>query len=139
VRWPGRLERFPARGRTILLDGCHNPAGAAALARFVADTGIAPDLVFGAMADKDVESMARALGPAFRRIRLVPSGSPRAATPGELSRRFAESRPDAVPAPDLAAALEELLDDSSGESIIVAGSLYLVGEARALLLSGAFE
>lgn len=139
VRWPGRLERFRGRGRTILLDGCHNPDGAAALCRFVADTGLAPDLVFGAMADKDVEAMAAALGGAVRRIRLVPAPSPRAAAPGELLRLFAPRRPDALAAPSLPAALEELLADPETESIIVAGSLYLVGEARALLLSGRFE
>jgi dihydrofolate synthase/folylpolyglutamate synthase len=139
VRWPGRLERFTVRGCPILLDGCHNPDGAEALARFIAEAGLLPDLVFGAMADKDVESMARALAPAVRRVRLVPTGSPRAATSEELARRFAGARPDAAPAPDLPAALEELLGDPPAESIIVAGSLYLVGEARALLLSGAIE
>ena len=143
VRWPGRLERFEARGRSgrtkvpVFIDGCHNPHGAQALARFLASTHRSADLVFGAMADKDVEAMAAVLGPAVRRIRLVPAGSPRAATPEELARRFSASRPDAAPAPSLASALEELLGDPSTESIIVAGSLYLVGEARALL-SGRF-
>ncbi|MFY9550617.1 MAG: Mur ligase family protein, partial [Thermoanaerobaculia bacterium] len=79
VRWPGRLERFRVRGTTVLLDGCHNADGAEALRRFLTQTGIAPDLVFGAMADKDVEAMAAALGPAVTRIRLVLTGSPRAA------------------------------------------------------------
>jgi dihydrofolate synthase/folylpolyglutamate synthase len=139
VRWPGRLERFAAGGRTVLLDGCHNPDGAAALARFLGAARLRPDLVFGAMADKNVESMAELLGPAVRRIRLVPTSSPRAATPEELSRRFAGARSDAVASSNLAAALEELLEDPGAESIIVAGSLYLVGEARSLLLSGAFE
>ena len=143
VRWPGRLERFEARGRSgrtqvpVFIDGCHNPHGAQALARFLASTHRSADLVFGAMADKDVEAMAAVLGPAVRRIRLVPAGSPRAATPEELARRFSASRPDAAPAPSLTAALEELLGDPSTESIIVAGSLYLVGEARTLL-SGRF-
>ena len=139
VRWPGRLERFRRRGRTILLDGCHNPEGAAALRRFVADTGLTPDLVFGAMADKDIPAMADELGPLARRIRLVPAPSPRAAGPEDLLRSFAPSRPDALAAPSLTAALDELLADPETESIIVAGSLYLVGEARALLLSGRFE
>jgi dihydrofolate synthase/folylpolyglutamate synthase len=139
VRWPGRLERFTARGRPVFLDGCHNPDGASALSRFIREARLCPDLVFGAMADKDVESMAAALGPAVRRIRLVPAGSARAATPQELARRFAAARSDARPAADVRSALEELLGEPAAESIIVAGSLYLVGEARTLLLSGAFE
>ncbi len=139
VRWPGRLERFEARGRPVFIDGCHNPHGAEALARFLGSTGLRADLVFGAMADKDVEAMAAVLGPRVRRIRLVPAGSPRAAPPEELARRFAAARPDAVAAPSLASALGELLGDRSTESIIVAGSLYLVGEARMRLLSGRFD
>ncbi len=138
VRWPGRLERFERRGRAILLDGCHNAGGAEALARFVAEAGLRPDLVFGAMSDKDIESMGAALGPVVRRVRMVPAASPRAALPEELLRRFAP-RGEARTSSSVADALEELLRDASGESIIVGGSLYLVGEARSLLLTGALS
>jgi dihydrofolate synthase/folylpolyglutamate synthase len=139
VRWPGRIERFLVRGKTVLLDGCHNADGAAALAKFVAGARLRPDLVFAAMADKDIESMGAALAPVMRRIQLVPAASRRTASPEELLRRFGGQRPHTAAAPDLAAALEELLVDSSSETIIVAGSLYLVGEARSLLLSGRFS
>ncbi|MGE5413867.1 MAG: bifunctional folylpolyglutamate synthase/dihydrofolate synthase [Syntrophomonadaceae bacterium] len=138
VRWPGRLERFERRGRAILLDGCHNAGGAEALARFLKETGLRPDLVFGAMGDKDIESMGAALGPVVRRVRMVPAASSRAASPEELLRRFAP-RGEARASSSVADALEELLRGASGESIIVAGSLYLVGEARSLLLSGALS
>jgi len=139
VRWPGRLERFAVRGRTILLDGCHNADGARALAEFLAAANLSADLVFGAMADKEIERMGELLAPAVERIRLVrASDSPRAATPEELARRFAPARPNARPAERLDAALEELLAAPGAASIIVAGSLYLVGEARARLLSGRF-
>jgi dihydrofolate synthase/folylpolyglutamate synthase len=138
VRWPGRLERLEVRGKTVLPTGATTD-GAAALASFVRTTSAAADLVFGAMADKDIEAMAAALGPAVRRIRLVSAPSPRAATPEELARRFAVARPDAVAAPDLAAALAELLADPATETILIAGSLYLVGEARTRLLDGQFE
>ena len=139
VRWPGRLERFRVRGgRSILLDGCHNAGGAEALARFLRGARLSADLVFGAMADKDVESMAAALGPAVRRVVTVAASSSRSASAEDLARRFAAARPDARAAESLPAAIEGLLSDPSSDPIIVAGSLYLVGEARALLLSGAF-
>ncbi len=138
VRWPGRLERFERAGRTILLDGCHNPGGAEALARFVAASGRRADLIFAAMADKDIESMGAALAPAVRRVRFVSAASPRAADPAELERRFG-ARGDARAADGIAPALDELLRDPAAELIIVAGSLYLVGEARGLLLEGAFS
>ena len=134
VRWPGRLERFTFRGRPVLVDGCHNAGGAEALARFVTEAALRPDLVFGAMADKDLEAMGAALRPVVGRIRLVPAASARAASPEELLRRFAAHAPAARTAPGLAAALDELAGDpGGGEPIIIAGSLYLVGEARALL------
>jgi dihydrofolate synthase/folylpolyglutamate synthase len=139
VRWPGRLERFSIRGRPVLVDGCHNADGARALAEFLAETGLRMDLVFGAMADKDVETMGQALAPAVARIRFVrASDSPRAATAEELRRRFAPGRPDACASESLSAALGELLAGPSADPIIVARSLYLVGEARSLLLSGRF-
>ena len=139
VRWPGRLERFTVRGRAVWLDGCHNPEGAASLAAFLRQTALEADLVFGAMADKDVEAMAEALAGAVGEIRLVPVDCARAATPDELRQRMVERRPDARTSPSLAAALEELLSRPGGKSIIVAGSLYLVGEARQLLLGGRLE
>jgi len=141
VRWPGRLERLKARGRTILLDGCHNPQGAAALAGFLEVAGIArrARLVFGAMADKDVEEIARRLFPAAASVRLVSAPSPRAATAAELVRRLGAERPDALACESLESALRDLLSEGDPAPIIVAGSLYLVGQARALLLSGRLE
>ncbi|HYV40516.1 MAG TPA: Mur ligase family protein, partial [Thermoanaerobaculia bacterium] len=66
VRWPGRLERFEIAGHTVLLDGCHNKEGAAALAGFLSDAGLGGrcHLLFGAMADKDIEGIAGILFPA---------------------------------------------------------------------------
>jgi dihydrofolate synthase/folylpolyglutamate synthase len=139
TRWPGRLERFAVQGRTVFLDGCHNPEGAASLAEFLDKTSQRPDLIFGAMADKDIETMAAALSGVVDQIRLVPLASDRAAAAEELRRRFAPWRPDARSSASLAAALEELLSQPGGKPIIVAGSLYLVGEARPLLLSEKVE
>ena len=141
TRWPGRLERTTVRGRAVLLDGCHNPQGAEALARFLADAGLAgrASLVFGAMADKDVEAIAAILFPAASRVRLVTAPSPRAATAAELARRTAAVRPDAFASPSLDVALRELLAGDDPAPIIVAGSLYLVGSARSEILSGRFE
>jgi dihydrofolate synthase/folylpolyglutamate synthase len=141
VFWPGRLERFAVHGRTLLLDGCHNPGGAAALATFLEDTGLSgrAELVFGAMADKDVEAIAAELFARVRSVRLVPAGTQRAASPEELTRRVGSIPPGATACDSFAAALEELLAAGGSEPIIVAGSLYLVGEARRLLVSGRFE
>jgi dihydrofolate synthase/folylpolyglutamate synthase len=119
------------------LDGCHNPEGAEALARFLAETGRVGRcaIVFGAMSDKDIEAIAARLLPLAGSVLLAPASSPRAAGAEELSRRVASARPDAEACPDVEQALRRALERSGGDPIIVAGSLYLVGEARVWLLS----
>ena len=66
AKWPGRLELLRVRDREVLLDGAHNPAGAAALAAALDDLApfLAPGpvtLVHASMGDKDVDGIVRAL------------------------------------------------------------------------------
>ena len=91
------------------------------------------------MADKDVEAIAAVLFPAAASVRLVPAPSPRAATAAELARRTSGVRPHGLPRESVEGALRELLAEADPTPIIVAGSLYLVGEARSLILSGRLE
>jgi dihydrofolate synthase / folylpolyglutamate synthase len=137
VRWPGRLERLDIGGRAVLLDGCHNTEGAASLAAFLADAGLVGrcPLVFGAMADKDIEGIAGILFPAVLGVTLVAAPSPRAATTEELARRVPPAPGGVSSRRDAAEAIEALLAQGGSAPIIVAGSLYLVGEARAWLLA----
>ena len=137
VRWPGRLERLEIGGRRILLDGCHNPEGAEALAAFLRSAGLAGrfHLVFGAMADKDVEGIARILFPMAGRVTLVTVGSARAAAAADLARRLTPAPAPFSVGGGVAATLADLLSRRESDPIIVAGSLYLVGEARAFLLA----
>ena len=141
TRWPGRLEAISAGRSTVILDGCHNPQGAEALATFLRDAGLEgrARLVFGAMADKDVERMAAILFPAVASVTFVAAKSARSATPEELVRRTASVRPDATAAASIEDALSALESSADPTPIIVAGSLYLVGEARSLILSGRAE
>jgi dihydrofolate synthase/folylpolyglutamate synthase len=126
-----------AGGRAVLLDGCHNPEGAASLAAFLADAGLAGrcPLVFGAVADKDVEGIAGILFPAVLGVTLVTVSSPRAATAEALARRVPSAPGGVSTGRDAAEAIETLLAEGGSAPIIVAGSLYLVGEARAWLLA----
>jgi dihydrofolate synthase/folylpolyglutamate synthase len=146
ARWPGRLELIEVEGRDVLLDGAHNPAGAAALATALDDLRpflTAPDapltLVAASMADKDVDGVVVALGAsaALEGARII-------TTQVDLSRALpadtlAERWRSLVPAvrvesiPSVEAALERALSEAPG-SVIVAGSLYLVGEARRRLV-----
>lgn len=130
VAWPGRLDvRRLADGREALLDAAHNPAGAAALASYLKGLsgGKAP-LVFGAMRDKDVDAMFRALLPVSSAVVLTRASTRRAAEPAALAERaraIAPALPIAVePSPlDAIAAAWRL-----SPRIVVAGSIFLLGD-----------
>jgi dihydrofolate synthase/folylpolyglutamate synthase len=134
VIWPGRLELVQAAGGPVLLDGAHNPAGATTLATYILDTyGHGLPIVLGVMADKDIDAIVRALAPAATRVVTTSASSPRAARAADVAavvRRVAPHLPVTV-APTPADGVRQAREH--GDPVVVAGSLYLVGEIRALL------
>ena len=134
ARWPGRLELLDGAriglGR-VLLDGAHNPAGAEALARALRDLGLrSPTIVFGAMRAKRVHAILRALAalePRFVFTRVEDSGAHDPADLVRIWRRVAGGDADSAPTP------AEALRRASGDPVVVAGSLYLVGAVRAMI------
>ena len=132
--WPGRLERVSANPE-IILDGAHNPAGARALAAYL-DRFYDPArvwLIYGAMRDKAVAEMAGILFPRARHVIVTAPAQARAARP-ESIRELADH--DSIrTAGNLRAALALAAAAAPGDAIFVTGSLFLVGEARALLTS----
>jgi dihydrofolate synthase/folylpolyglutamate synthase len=132
-RWPGRLEVIDLPvGRRVVLDGAHNPAGAAALAAFVRQTGERVDLLFGALADKDAAAMLPAIAALAETITLTAPPSPRALDPRDLAL-LADGRAIHLEA-DPAAALDWALAHGDARlPLLVCGSLYLVGDLRAAL------
>jgi dihydrofolate synthase/folylpolyglutamate synthase len=156
ARWPGRLELIEAdapdgRRREVLLDGAHNPDGAAALARALDDLrpylagGDArpprpPVLLWASMADKDVASIVAALAasPSVAGATIVCTALdvPRALPAAELAASWRAVLPEArvLVEADAATALDTALRAGEGP-VVVAGSLYLVGLARARLVN----
>jgi dihydrofolate synthase/folylpolyglutamate synthase len=135
TRWPGRLQLVPqAEGGKILLDGAHNPAGAAILALSLPEffPGKKPILILGMLKDKNCAAMCDVLAPAVRQIFLVPVQSDRSAPAAELHAMLSVKHPlmPVTICASLAAALQATIGE---ESIVVAGSLYLVGEAMEYL------
>ncbi|HEU4731827.1 MAG TPA: cyanophycin synthetase [Kofleriaceae bacterium] len=139
VRHPGRFEVIEAPAALpgvprVILDGAHNPHGAAALAEALRERGDRPVLVIAVSADKDVAAIAAAIAPAVRAVIATRYQQDRAMDPAQLAAVFhAGAAGMAVgSAPDLAAALAAAAGHR--ETIVIAGSLFLVGEARTLLL-----
>ena len=133
VRWPGRLQTLEQPGfRTLLLDGAHNPPGALALAAHLDASGLSGrvDLLFGGLADKDLAAVFAPLAARARRIVLVAPISPRAETPETLRVRV--GRPELETAPSVAEGLARLEEGGNDAPVLVAGSLYLVGEVLRL-------
>ena len=154
AHWPGRMELLDLPGAgprgadaQVLLDGAHNPAGARALAAALDELrpelrgsrGAAVTLVIGTMADKDVDGLVAALGTSrsLAGARVIATAVPggRAMAPEALAARWQAAFPasDVQVATDPAAALDRAMSTAEGP-VVVAGSLYLVGAARARLV-----
>ena len=133
VSWPGRLESIYRNGTEFLLDGAHNPDAVEALAKHLEDRRIDPTktvLVFGVMQDKAWPSMLDRLDPvASQRIYVAPKGRAPALT-SELAERL-----PGIQASSVKDALAQAADNTTqGGVVVVCGSLFLVAEARAVLL-----
>jgi dihydrofolate synthase/folylpolyglutamate synthase len=136
VRHPGRLETIEGEvggAAAIVVDGAHNPQGAVALADALEAMPRPRALVLAVSSDKDVAAMIAPLVPVADRVIATRYQQPRALDPGALAdaARTAGMR-DVEVAADLQAALAQA---HGAATIVVAGSLFLVGEARTLLLN----
>ncbi len=130
VSWPARLERLSGKPVTWL-DAAHNPDGCAALAAHLKTIKERPRvLVFGAMQDKDAAGMLALLAPVTERRIYTQVEMPRAADAEALAKAH-----DGEAQTSIASALsraKKLAGDKG--AVIVAGSIFVVAEARAKLL-----
>jgi dihydrofolate synthase/folylpolyglutamate synthase len=135
ARWPARLDLIPVGGgREVLVDGAHNPAGAAALEAYVRSEW--PDglpLVFGAMRDKHAAEMLGPLARIAQPLILTTAPGPRAADAESLA---AVARSIGVHDPIVCPRIPQALAAGweRAPRIAAAGSLYLAGEVLRLLV-----
>jgi len=140
IDWPGRWQRLEAGGRTLILDATHNPEGAEALRgnleKLVEAEG-RPIIIAGSLGEERGRSLMAAVAAYARELYLVEPNQDRA-TP----TRFLEScLPATFNGRVHHVALEELLPRSGGagkretalpgqpgDTIVVTGSIYLIGE-----------
>ncbi len=139
--WPGRLELLVVNGRDVLLDGAHNPAGAAALAEALDDlrpflTDGPLSVVTAAMGDKDVDgviaALMRASSMSAATIIATSLDLPRAMAATDLGARWSSAGATVQVEADPIAAIDRAV--ARPGPTVIAGSLYLVGVARGWLL-----
>lgn len=140
ARMPARIEVI-RRHPLLLLDGCHNPDGAAALASTLADAGYEGNLVgvMGVLKDKDHTPMLEALSDTFDKVFTVTPDCPRAMTAEELEEA-ARYHLDVEVGGSVRQAIckaVEYADYHNLAGVVVCGSLYLAAEARPILLEEA--
>jgi dihydrofolate synthase / folylpolyglutamate synthase len=130
VRHPGRFEVI-AGSPPVILDAAHNPHGARALADALRARGERPRLVLAVSADKDASEIVGALRGAVAGVIATRYQQARALDPDALAAIVRAVAPE-LPV-DTAPSLSEALARPSVEPVLVAGSLFVVGEARVLL------
>ena len=135
TRWPGRLETVEARGTTWLLDGAHNAHGARALGRALRGQRHGCWVV-AASGDRDVGALiSQAVKEGAVLPELVVATQPRVGTAVPAQLTAERVRASGVAAVQCIPNVEAALDRAAMEGpVVVWGSLYMLGEARALLL-----
>ena len=135
TKWPGRLERISQKP-DVILDGAHNPAGAAVL-RAALDkyySGKKICFIFGMMGDKNISQVITTL---FRKEDTIftvrADEGTRAAEPEALAEQIGSQ---AKAMHDLSAAYKTALAEVGEDGLVcVCGSLYLVGTFKKMLLN----
>jgi len=133
--WEGRLEVI-CRKPDVILDGAHNEGGARTLKAYIEDFIKPPVvLIFGMMKDKNITRVADILFPAARRVILTSIPYSRAASPAEIWLKARKFRRKIILEPNLDKAIDTARAEAgTHDTVIISGSLFLVGEAKKALL-----
>lgn len=139
VTSPGRIE-VVGRSPLVVLDGAHNPAGARALMEAVAESFLFERLILvvGVLQGKDLSGIISTLGRDAALVIATQAADGPALRANEVGAGAKNSGCEVV---EVISSLPEALDRALGAAnsddlVLVAGSLYLVGEARSLLVNG---
>lgn len=135
VHWPGRLEILHEKPR-IILDGAHNPAAMKVLAGSLSEVRPAKRvlLVIGIMQDKDIPAILAPIVPLADRVFLTRAEYNRSADPERLRSLLVRDRGKCSVISALPQAIDQALIEAAEEDLIlITGSLFVVGEARAYL------
>ena len=131
AKWPGRLEIVSERP-LVLVDGAHNVEGAKALSKYVQEFISLPCvLVFAVMRDKNIQKLSEILFPLAHTVICTRFPYFKAASPEDIQRQASRFQGRIVSQPDVPQAVRTALQAASPDGVVlVAGSLFLVGEIK---------
>lgn len=135
TRWPGRLE-IVSNSPVIILDGAHNLMAARKLAGFLSKEwgNRKITLVIGILDDKPYAEMLRSILPVCNKLILTSPKIDRSLHPDKLRNIAKEFISDIAIIPDVGKAVSQAVEEAAPEDVIcVAGSLYVIGEAKEAL------
>lgn len=133
--WPGRLE-VVYKNPFILLDGAHNLIAARNLAKYLSNnlSNRNITLVIGILDDKPYKAMLNSLLPVCSRLIITAPKIDRALPPEILSAAAKSLISNVMIISDVAKAVNHAIESArSGDAVCIAGSLYVVGEAKEAL------
>jgi dihydrofolate synthase/folylpolyglutamate synthase len=135
TRWPGRLE-VVREAPLVILDGAHNLAAARNFGRYLRTRleGKSITLVVGILDDKPAAAMLKEWVPAASRVILTRPVIDRSMAPEALAPIVFKlgATPEIIPRVD-AAVKSAIAEAAPEDAVCIAGSLYVVGEAKTAL------
>jgi dihydrofolate synthase / folylpolyglutamate synthase len=135
TRWPGRLEVIP-HSPEIILDGAHNLMSARILAHHLVKHYPKGNitLVVGILDDKPCQTILKDLIAPCAKVVVTQPNIDRAIPAAKLAALAKPFAPYMETVPNVAQAVQRALEISAKDDVVcVAGSLYVVGEAKTAL------
>ena len=132
IDWPGRWQKIQLTDKTLILDATHNPEGCQQLSENLSKLEDKPIIIAGTLGEDRGRSLIETIAPFARELYLVEANQDRATKTGFLENCLPPDRNFAVHHTSLAKLIPAPQSCSiglPGDTIVLSGSLYLIGEA----------
>ncbi|MEW8961720.1 folylpolyglutamate synthase/dihydrofolate synthase family protein [Paraclostridium dentum] len=137
TKWPGRIEKI-SENPMFIIDGAHNEEGAKSLANSIEKYFENKNkiLVIGMLEDKDIESVLDLLIPKFNKVITTTPDNPRAIDANKLKEKIERYNIEVTCKPNIKEAVDYALEISNKDDVIIsAGSLYMIGNIRTIIVN----
>lgn len=137
TKWPGRIEKI-SENPMFIIDGAHNEEGAKSLANSIDKYFENKNkiLVIGMLEDKDIESVLDLLIPKFNKVITTTPDNPRAIDANKLKEKIERYNIEVTCEPNIKEAVDYALKISNKDDVIIsAGSLYMIGNVRTIIVN----